>query len=120
MMPWKGNSMISTKSSFEYLKHVLYMSDLSKTVVNFIYQLLQCLSNFYFPHEYFFLHSHIDKSINSSPALHSMGLYKVIAIEGGLNWFEILIELRLYDHSFICMFGGFFPGGTCIIKRARL
>lgn len=96
-------SMISTKSSFEYLKHVSYMSDLSKTDI--IYQLLQCLSNFYFPYEYFFLHSHIDRSINSSPVLHSMGLYKVIAIEGGLNWFEILIELRLCDHSFILCLG---------------
>lgn len=41
-------------------------------------------------------------------------------MEGGLNWFEILIELWLYDYFFICMFGGFFFGGICIIKRVRL
>lgn len=54
----------------------------------------------------FFLHSHIDKSINSSPALHSMGLYKVMAMEGGLNWFEILIES--FFHMYVW---GFLPWG---------
>lgn len=78
------------------------------------------MSNFYFFYEYFFLYLYIDKLINSSLVLYSMGFYKVIVIEGGLNWFEILIELWLYDYFFICMFGGFFFGGICIIKRVRL
>lgn len=102
-------SMISTKSSFEYLKHVSYMSDLSKTDTSFINS-CNAWVIFIFPMNIFFLHSHIDRSINSSP--HSMGLYKVIAIEGGLNWFEILIELRLCDYSFILYnVWGFLPWG---------